>query len=452
MKKVILTLSLLSLFILVKAESTPNIVLFIADDLTYFDIGCYGGQAHTPNLDRLAAEGMKFNNFYQCVAVCAPTRMNLYTGIYPVKSGAYPQGSFVKEGIESLPHYLNELGYKAALHGKRHFHPESQFPFEFLSEDMSPLEFSPVDKFLGANTKNPFMLVVASHETHYRWNMGDTSTYKQHELKLPDNWIDTRETREYYQKYLAEATYLDGEVATVIELLKKHKLYDNTIFIFTSEQGSSFPYSKWTCYEAGVHTAFIVRWPGVVEAGSESNVLTDYTNVVPTIIDILGGNIPTHLDGRSFKKALTQETDKVNDYTFSMQTTRGEPWGGDHFAIRAVRDQRYTYIWNIHPDMQVEHHMTRYGDGFFNSWREAGWKDKEANKLFLGYIKRPEYELYDRQNDPFELNNLAGTPEYQNIELRLYGELHKWMKYCGDKGHDTEMEAFEHQWQKETRK
>ena len=446
-------LALLLVFCLfsVKAADKPNIVLFIADDLTYWDINCYGGQAITPNLNKLASEGMKFNNFYQAVAVCAPTRMNLYTGIYPVKSGAYPQGSFVKEGIKSLPHYLKELGYKAALHGKRHINPLSSFPFEYLDTGKGTLEFSPVDKYLEENKKNPFMLVVGSHETHYRWEQGDTTQYNPDELILPANWIDTKETRHYYQKYLAETTYLDGEVGTVIDLLKKHKLYDNTIFIFTSEQGSSFPFSKWNCYEAGVHTAFIVRWPGKVEAGSESNVISDYTNVVPTIIDILGGEIPEELDGRSFKNTLFGDENQVNEYTFSMQTTRGEPWGGDHFAIRCVRDERYTYIWNIHPYMQPEHHLTRYGDGFFNSWRNKAWKDKEANKLFLAYIKRPEYELYDRQNDPLEMNNLAGKPEMQDIELRLHGELHKWMKYCGDKGHDTEMEAYEHQYKKEVR-
>lgn len=148
---------------------------------------------------------------------------------------------------------------------------------------------------------------------------------------------------------------------------------------------------------------------------------------------------------------LQDESELVNEFTFSMQTTRGEPWGGDHFAIRAVRDNRYTYIWNIHPYMQMEHHMTRYGDGFFNSWRNKAWKDKEANKLFLNYIKRPEYELYDRYQDPFEMNNLAGDPKYENVEIRLHGKLHEWMKYCGDKGHETEMEAYEHQWEKETR-
>ena len=434
-----------------KKEAKPNVVLFIADDLTYWDIGAYGGQAITPNIDQLVKEGMKFNNFYQAVPICAPTRMNLLTGMYPVKTGAYPQGSFVKEGIRSLPHYVRELGYKVALHGKRHIKPESAFPFEYLDSGKGTLEFSPVDEFLEKNSATPFVLMVASHETHYRWELGDTTQYKAHKLKLPKNWIDTPETRKYYQKYLAEATYLDAEVGKTVQLLKKHKLYENTLFIFTSEQGSSFPYSKWTCYEAGVHTAFVVRWPNTVAAGSESNALNDYTNVLPTLIDVLGGEVPEHLDGKSFKNVLLGKSDSVNDYTFSMQTTRGEPWGGDHFAIRAVRDTRYTYIWNIHPYMQMEHHMTRYGDGFFNSWREAGWKDKKANKLFLNYIRRPEFELYDRQTDPFEMNNLAGSKTLEKAELRLHSQLHKWMKYCGDKGHETEMEAYKHQWKKETR-
>ena len=451
MKKLLILCILLLPALIINAQK-PNIVLFIADDLTYWDIGCYGGQANTPNIDKLSSEGVKFNNCYQAVPVCAPTRMNLYTGMYPVKTGAYPQGSFVKEGTLSIPHYLNELGYKVALHGKRHINPLSAFPFEYLDTGKGTLEFTPVDNYLKENKKNPFMLVVASHETHYRWNLGDTTKYDDKTLKLPPNWIDTEDTRHYYRKYLAEATYLDGEVGTVIELLKKHKLYDNTVFMFTSEQGSSFPYSKWTCYEAGVHTAFIVRWPENIAKGSESNAIIDYTDVVPTLIDLAGGDIPKHLDGKSFKDILLNKSTDGKDYTFSMQTSRGEPWGGDHFGIRCVRDDRYTYIINLHPNMQVENHLTRYGDGFFNSWRQEAWHNKEANKLFIGYITRPAFELYDRQNDPFEMNNLAGNPGYEEIELRLHGELHKWMKYCGDKGHETEMEAFEHQYKKEIRK
>ena len=122
-------------------DPQPNIVLFIADDLTYWDLGAYGGQAKTPHIDRLAREGMKFANSYQAVAVCAPTRMNLYTGIYPVKSGAYPQGSFVKPGTKSIAHYLQELGYRTALAGKRHIQPPEAFPFEQIGPDRGGLEW-----------------------------------------------------------------------------------------------------------------------------------------------------------------------------------------------------------------------------------------------------------------------------------------------------------------------
>ena len=429
----------------VYGQDKPNIVLFIADDLTYWDIGTYGGQAKTPNIDRLATEGIQFENAYQAVAVCGPTRHNLLTGLYPVKNGAYPQSGVLNEGVKTLPHYLQPLGYRTAYVGKRHFRPESQFPFEYLDENKA-MNFDAIDRFLASTEGKPFMLMVGTTEPHYRWDKGDASKYNADRLVLPKNWIDTKKTREYYAKYLGEVTYQDWEVGETIRLLKKHDLYDNTAYFYTSEQGASFPFAKWTCYEAGVHTALIVRWPGKIKQGSKAQGIVDYTDVLPTLIELAGGKVPSELDGQSFKTTLLGGKDAGKAYTFSMQTTRGEPWGGDHFGVRAVRDKRYTYITNLHPYMLFENHLTRYGDGFFNTWREAGWKDPEANKLFLAYITRPAVELYDREQDPFEMNNLAKDPKYaKTIEL-LDSKLKAWMAYTGDKGHETEMEAYEHQW------
>jgi uncharacterized sulfatase len=422
----------------------PNMVLFIADDLTYFDIGCYGGQAKTPNIDRLAEEGIRFNMCYQAVAVSAPTRHNIYTGLYPVTSGAYPQAGFVKEGTKSVAHYLSDLGYRVALIGKRHIQPLSAFPFEYLDDGDTPLiDWNKVDAFIKDCGNQPFLLVAASKEPHYEWDRGDTTMYKPDRLILPPNWIDTRETREFYKRYLAETTFLDGEVGELDAVIRKNRITDNTALMFISEQGSSFPYSKWTCYEAGVHAGFVVRWPGVAKPGSTTDALVEYTDFVPTFIEMAGGTPSKVLQGSSILDVI-KGGDGGKEYAFSMQTTRGEPWGGDHFGVRCVRDERYTYIINFSPDALFENHLTRYGDGFFNSWREAAWHDPAADKIFLGYITRPAVELYDRSSDPFEMNNLAGKPDYAEIENRLSVALENWMKECGDEGQKTEMEALEH--------
>lgn len=114
-------------------QEKPNFLFVIADDCTYRDIGCYGGQAHTQNIDRLATEGMLFTHCFQSAPMCSPTRHNIYTGLYPVKSGAYPNHTFAKPGTRSVVHYLKPLGYRVALSGKRHIAPKEVFPFEYVA-------------------------------------------------------------------------------------------------------------------------------------------------------------------------------------------------------------------------------------------------------------------------------------------------------------------------------
>jgi uncharacterized sulfatase len=115
-------------------NTRPNFVFIIADDCTFRDIGCYGGQAYTPNIDKLASQGMRFTHCFQAAPMCSPTRHNIYTGLYPVKSGAYPNHTFAKDGTKSVVHYLKPLGYRVALSGKKHINPPEVFPFEYSGQ------------------------------------------------------------------------------------------------------------------------------------------------------------------------------------------------------------------------------------------------------------------------------------------------------------------------------
>jgi uncharacterized sulfatase len=179
------------------ARRKPNFVFIIADDCTFRDIGCYGGQAHTPNIDKLASEGMRFTHCFQAAPMCSPTRHNIYTGLYPVKSGAYPNHAFAKEGTRSVVHYLKPLGYRVALSGKRHISPAEVFPFEYSNQRNNP-DFEAIDKLMGECKagKMPFCLFACSNEPHSPWNRGDPSRYDAAKLKLPPNFVDTRQTRE----------------------------------------------------------------------------------------------------------------------------------------------------------------------------------------------------------------------------------------------------------------
>lgn len=201
------------------AASRPNFVIIIGDDLTYRDLGCYGGQAHTPAIDRLAAEGLRFDRCFQAAPMCSPTRHCLYTGMYPVKTGAYPNHTFVsRPNTISVVQRLGAEGYRVALSGKRHINPKSVLPFEYLSD---PIDFAEVQKFITScrTEQKPFCLVLASHSPHAPWTEGDRSRYDATKLKLFPVWADTPETRDDYRNYLAEVTVFDGEVGRTVALL-----------------------------------------------------------------------------------------------------------------------------------------------------------------------------------------------------------------------------------------
>ena len=433
-----------------KETEKTNILFIIADDCTNWDIGCYGSaDAITPNIDRLASEGMKFERCYQAAPMCSPTRHNIYTGLYPVRSGAYPNHTMVPEGTRSIVHYLEPLGYRVALAAKRHIHPPSVFDFEYLEENADRVvDFEKIDSFLldVKSKEENFALMLCSHQPHGPYTWGDPGMWDPDEIQLPPHFVDTRETRETFCKYLAEINYLDGQVGKAMALLEKHGFDKNTLVIFTSEQGNSFPFAKWTCYEAGLKTALIARWPGVIEPGSGSEAIVDYTDLLPTFIEVAGGEKVEGLDGFSLMPLFRQEKTDHKDYSFGLQTTRGILSGSDHYGIRSVVGERYRFIWNLSPDAEFKNVVNNRPEAktYWQSWLEAAVTDPWAAERVHAYGFRPEEELFDILEDPWCTRNLAGDPEYASIKAEHRKELKDWMKECGDRGVETEMEAFLH--------
>jgi len=422
----------------------PNFLFVIADDCTFRDIGCYGGQAHTPNIDRLATEGMRFTQCFQAAPMCSPTRHNIYTGLYPVKSGAYPNHTFAKPGTKSVVHYLEPLGYRVALSGKRHIGPREVFPFESIGSGNNP-DFEAIDTFLSEcrEKETPFCLFACSNEPHSPWNKGDASRYDPAKVKLPPYFVDTPTTRDNMSRYLAEITYYDGQVGQCLELLDKHDLTDNTLVIVVSEQGSSFAFGKWTCYDTGLQSAMIARWPGKVAPGTVCDAMVEYVDVLPTYIEAAGGTPDAVLDGKSLLPVLTGNTTEHKRYVFGEMTTRGIINGSDHFGIRSVRSRQYKYIWNLSPEVPFRNACVK--SAAFQSWQEAAAADPDAADKVYRYQHRPGEELYDVTKDRYEWTNLAADPAYTEIKAELRAELLAWMKVCGDKGQQTELEARDHQ-------
>lgn len=429
----------------IASETKPNLVLILADDCTFRDIGCYGGQALTPHIDRLAQQGMRFTRCFQAAPMCSPTRHNLYTGQYPVKSGAYPNHTFVREGVKSIAHDLQPLGYRIALSGKTHIRPRDSFPFEYSSANNNP-NMKVIDSLMQqcASSQTPFCLLACSNEPHSPWNKGDASQYDADQITLPDYFVDTPETRGNMVNYLAEITYFDSQVGQILDLLDQHQLSDNTLVMVLSEQGSSFPFGKWTCYDTGLQSACVVRWPGQVQPGTVIDAMVEYVDVLPTFVEAAGGSMRSELDGRSFLNVLLGKATSHKSYVFGEMTTRGIINGSDYFGIRSVRSERFKYIVNFTPDMEFTNACTN--STIFKSWqKKAATGDQHAEERVRRYSFRPAIELYDLVTDPNEWNNLAHDPQYADVQKELQRQLQRWMDHCGDQGQQTELDAKQHQ-------
>ena len=425
----------------------PNFLLFIADDCSHYDLGCYGNvDSKTPNIDHFATQGVRFTQAYQAVPMSSPTRHNLYTGVWPVRSGAYPNHTCANEGTLSVVHHLQPLGYKVALIGKSHIAPKSVFPFDLYVPPLKggDLNFEAIQKFISdCKAKGePFCLFVASNQPHTPWNKGDASQFNADKLTLPPMYVDIPQTRELFTHYLAEINYMDQEFGNVLSILDQEKMTDKSVVVYLSEQGNSLPFAKWTCYDAGVHSACNVRWPGVIKLGSVSDALVEYVDIVPTFVDIAGGKPLAKVDGESFKPVLTGKKKAHKEYSFSLQTTRGINAGSPYYGIRSVYDGRYRYIVNLTPEATFQNVETK--SPLFKKWKSLAETDSHAKAMTIKYQHRPAIELYDVKNDPYCMKNLAEDAKQASTISRLDKELKRWMKDCGDEGQPTEMRAFEH--------
>lgn len=425
----------------------PNLLFIIADDLTFRDLSCYGSKnVKTPNIDALAEQGMRFTRCFQAAPMCSPTRHNIFTGMYPVRTGAYPNHTFVKSGTKSIAHHLQKENYRVSLTGKRHIAPEESFPFEFLNKSNNP-DLQALEAFMVRDGNQPFCAFACFSEPHTPWTKGDPSIYDPDKIVLPPYFVDTKETRQQLTEYYAEINHLDDEVGKIMDMLEKHNLTDNTLVIFSSEQGNAFPFAKWTLYDTGLQTAFIARWPEKIEPNTLSHAMIEYVDITPTFVDVAGGRPIDNLDGKSFLPVLLGQTDQHKKYVYGIHTTRGINNGSDYYGIRSVRSEKYKYIRNLTPEVVFENNITQQSAVHFEYWgswvEQAKLKDR-AKELVDRYQHRPAEELYDIITDPLEMNNLAQNEDFKTVITEHSLLLDNWMSDQGDKGQETEMEALEH--------
>jgi uncharacterized sulfatase len=296
---------------------------------------------------------------------------------------------------------------------------------------------------MARDRQQPFCLVVALVEPHVPWVMGDPSVYPPAKLRLPANMADTKLTREAFSRYLAEITYMDGQVGELLQTLEALGHADDTLVLFTSEQGSQFPGNKWTNWDTGLHTALIARWPAFINPGTTTDAMVHYADVLPTLMEAAGGSLAgVELDGESFLQVLRGQADSHRQYVYGSHNNVPE---GPPFPVRSVSDGTFRYVRNLAPEnLYIEKHlMGIQGDGrlnnpYWQTWIWDSWNTPRTYKLVQRYMRRPAEALYRTDSDPYELNNLVGQEGTEAIIERLSEELDRWMASEGDPGLDQD--------------
>ncbi|MBO7067943.1 MAG: sulfatase-like hydrolase/transferase [Bacteroidaceae bacterium] len=424
------------------AQQKPNILVIIADDMARCELGCYGGQnLATPNIDQVASEGMRMTNNFASVAMSVPIRASMYTGLYPAHHGSYLNHKATYSKVKSVTHYLSDLGYRVGRAGKDHpINQPKVYGFEKIPGFVvgctvsHPAKSTPdgILEFMKRDNRQPFCLFVCSINSHMPWDAGDASEFTPSKVKLPPNCVDNAKTRSDFCNYLAEIRLFDDEVGMVMSALKEAGADENTLVIVLSEQGPQMPFGKWTCYRYGQSSAMIVRYPRKVQAGSVSDALVQYEDILPTLIEVAGGEPVEGLDGISqLDVFLGRQTDK-RQWVYGMHNNNPE---GPSYPIRSIQDKRYKLIENLSPDSSYyEKHMMAQGNNMWQSWVQTAQTNDYADWLVNRFVKRPAIEFYDHETDPWELNNLADAPEHKERIAMMYQELHRWMNEQGDRG------------------
>ncbi len=445
------TIAILSIMNLQSARAaSPNVLIILADDCTFSDLPIYGGRnAKTPNLDRLASQGLTFDRAYVSSAMCQPCRAELFTGQQPVRNGCAWNHSASRPGTRSLPRHLAPLGYRTGIAGKVHVAPKDVFPFENVAgfdpnavrEPTQPHDLAGIREFMSRDRDQPFCLVVGLVEPHVPWVMGDRSIYPPGELKLPPHLADTPKTRQDFAAYLAEITYMDGQVGEILATLEATGLAGDTLVLFSSEQGAQFPGSKWTCWDVGLHTTLVARWPGQIAAAARTGAIVQYTDVAPTIIELAGG-MPADpayaFDGTSFAAVLRGEKAHHRDFAWAAHNNYPE---GTPYPVRSVTDGQWRYIRNLKPEsLYIEKHLMGLLGGsaahnaYWPSWLATASENPGTYRLVQRYMMRPAEELYHTATDPAEMTNLAASPDHEAIRKRLSDALDRWMTAQADPG------------------
>jgi len=424
-----------------------NILLLISDNHTWTDVGCYGHPSiQTPNLDKLASEGIRFEHAFATTASCGPSRAVMYTGLLTHSNGQYAHphrehNQQLRADVFSVFSMLKDAGYRTGLIGKDHIKPMEKYPLDYHPRNRSRDVVTTGKQamtFLEEKSEDPFFLVVSFNDPHpigipgAAWGVPKTVNgyepvaYDPKDAVVPPFLPDTANVREGIAGYYQQISRMDHGVGIVLSELERTGYKDNTLVIFIADHGTSEPGAMGTHYEPGVRVPFIVRAPGVEKPLSPNRALVTFTDLTPTFLDWAGVTFDKYpLHGRSILPILDQENLAGWDEALLSHV------GHDIFAyypMRTLRGRKYKLIWNLTPGTEYPLPIDTVQRRTWAELRGRG-DEKIGSRLVEDFLHRPRLELYDLETDPWETKNLADDPELAKIReemvARLMGHLEK---------------------------
>jgi len=430
------------------APERPNILWISTEDISP-DLGCYGdGYAVTPNIDKLAARGIRYTNVYSHSGVCAPTRSGIITGMYPTTLGTHHMRckGVPPAYVKCFSEYLRATGYYCTNNVKT--------DYQFDPPPSAWDDSSRKAHWRNRNKDQPFFAVInftTTHESQIR-NRSKTmleriAALKPHEKHDPDKAVlppyypDTPLVRKDWAQYYDIITLMDKQVANVLKQLEDDGLADDTIVWFWGDHGRGLPRAKRWIYDSGLRIPLIIhvpaKWrklampenPNAVKPGTVSDDLIAFIDFAPTMLSLAGIKIPDHIQGKAFLGSQKAESRR---YIFAARDRMDEAYD----LIRAVRDKRYKYIRNYMP------HLSRGQDINYMNQMPTMQEMRRLNaegrlegpqKQYFEPTK-PVEELYDTATDPHEVKNLAGDPKYKDVLRRMQVIHAKWVRETRDMG------------------
>jgi N-sulfoglucosamine sulfohydrolase len=427
-------------------------VLLIVSEDNGPELGCYGDPyANTPNLDRLADEGVRFERAYVPYAVCSQSRASLFTSLYPHQNGQIGLATHrfaMYKDWPNIPSLLKDAGYYTGIIGKLHVNPEDAFPFDFRWNQSAHISFNhrnmmkiaeAAGDLLEEAENNPFFLMVNFPDAHYpllrqEYGIPEDPLDGDDVKTMPWLGVDTPRIREYAANYYNCLARLDVGVGLVLDELEKADTADNTIIIYMGDHGAQFSRGKTSVYEAGLRVPLIVHWPGNTKAGIAPNQLVSTIDILPTILEATGIEAPDHLEGRPLQPLLQGEDTEWREYVFGQH---GPASAALYYVQRSVRDDRYRLIVSPlrdRPNTLAEMYRIHHGSFFAAGCEteEVAGSSPEVQAAYATYHNPPLVELYDHENDPYEFNNVADDPEYADVRARLEAALTDWQERTND--------------------